>query len=56
MYYFIVCNIALWNLKCKCERDTEAKKNCKAMTLDEKKIIDKLYSGLSTSAVGLTFH
>jgi hypothetical protein len=42
--------------KRKCKSDSEAEKNCKVMTLDEKiKILDKLRGGMSTAAVGLTF-
>jgi hypothetical protein len=42
--------------KRKCKSDTEAKKSCKVMTLDEKiKILDKLRGGMSAAAVGLTF-
>jgi hypothetical protein len=43
--------------KRKCKSDNEVKKSCKVMTLDEKiKILDKLRGGMSTAAVGLTFH
>jgi hypothetical protein len=41
--------------KLKCKTDNKAK-SCEGMTLDEKiKILDKLRSGMSASAVGLTF-
>jgi hypothetical protein len=43
-------------LKRKCKCDNEAKESCKVMTLDEKiQILDKLRSGMSAAAVGLTF-
>jgi hypothetical protein len=42
--------------KRKLKSDNKAKKSCKVMTLDEKiKILNKLHSGMSTAAVGLTF-
>jgi hypothetical protein len=42
--------------KRKCKSDTEGKKGCKFMTIDEKiKILDKLRSGMCAAAVCLTF-
>jgi hypothetical protein len=41
--------------KCKHKSDNEANKSFKVMTPDEKiKILDKLCSGMSAAAVGLT--
>jgi hypothetical protein len=42
--------------KRKCERDNEAKKSRKVMTLDKKiKIPDKMRGGISAAAVGTIF-
>jgi hypothetical protein len=48
--YFTVCDIvpldSIMESKRKCNSDSEAKKNCKVMTLDEKiKIVDQLRGG-----------
>jgi hypothetical protein len=42
--------------KCKYKSDSEAKKSCEVITLDQKiKILDKLRGGMSAAAVGPTF-
>jgi hypothetical protein len=47
---------SIMDSKCKCKHDSEAKKSCKIMTLDEKlKILDKLCGSMNAAAVGLTF-